>query len=334
MKFLGQKINIYLLLVLLVILSLPVNTHSQSLSLEEKSDIEMSPESPSPNQIVSLELVTSSVEAKSLLVTWYKNGVLEKEGVGKTNHQTRVGPLGKITKITAVITKRDGSTLEKTLNVIPSEIDLVWEADSYTPFFYKGKGLPSYGSEVRIIALPNIFNSAGVRINNDNIIYSWSLNGKYDHEHSGGGNNVYITRGQLIPRDQVISVTAKAFDGQIIGSNLVTIKYGEPEIFIYKISPLTGVRSNSPIQTGIIEGGETTFLAEPFFFSRKAYELGFLEYKWKVDSKTLPNLNKSPRINLGGSSPGNSYVELDISNPIALLQGARSRFNVIIREGQ
>ena len=51
------------------------------------------------------------------------------------------GSLGKTQKVTVNGVENDGTSITQSISVMPASIDLIWQAHSYTPPFYKGKAL-------------------------------------------------------------------------------------------------------------------------------------------------------------------------------------------------
>jgi len=257
---------------------------------------------------------------------------VENRGVGEREYQTKVGDLGEASVITVSIVGSSGSVVRESVTIIPAEVHLVWEADSYTPTFYRGKALASHQSEVRVIAIPNLIDTRGRKLGSSSLSYNWSLDGKLDRDRSGVGRDVYSFNGYLVSRPVTVSLLIKSAGGSISASKSVVVNFVEPEILIYKENPLTGIKSNSSLKLGTVQGGESTFIAEPYFFSRKALDKGLLEYEWIADNRRLEELRGQKEIVFSSDVIGRSSVSVRVSNPLSLLQIAESLFRVVVSE--
>jgi hypothetical protein len=296
----------------------------------EELDIIVSPSSPGANENISLTVISSAPGLNNSSITWSKNGIKEKSGIGQVEYVTQVGNLGKSTVVTVSITKSSGAFLQKTIDIRPANVSLIWEADSYTPPFYKGKGLASHQSNVRVIAIPELLNSSGIKFSSENLNYEWSFNGKIDRNKSGLGKDVYEFKGSLISRPKTVGVLVSTSGGSITARNGVSISFVDPEILIYKENPLTGIKSSASLEKGFVSGNESTFIAEPYFFPEKLFTENSLIYKWVVDGVELTNSEKRRRVTFSGDVSGESSVSVKISNSSSLLQRASRLFKVIV----
>jgi len=86
------------------------------------------------------------------------------------------------------------------------------------------------------------------------------------------------------------------------------------------------------LNRGLVGSGESTFIVEPYFFSRRSFDSGSLDYKWNADNRRLDELIKSRRITFTSDIKGRSLVSVEVSNPISLLQFAKKTFSVLSNE--
>ncbi len=316
--------------ILTVLLFTPLFTFAQiSMPGTDEIDILMSPQNPRPNEAVSLRVTSNFAGLDSFLISWSIDGVVKKRGVGEKNYKITAPELGDSITIT-VTSAKNGRVLNDSVVLRPVNVSLIWEADSYTPKFYKGKGLATHQSNIRVIAIPNFINNAGNKLNSKNLIYEWSLNGSVDKNQSGVGKDIFKFKGSLISKPKLVTLSVASEGGSLSAWENITIRFGEPEILIYKKNPLTGTKNNQPLVNGFVEGTESTFIAEPYFFSKKSFDNRFLQYKWKVDGNRIDSLDDGQRITFSGNVWGQSSVSVEISNPINLLERARRMFSVIV----
>jgi hypothetical protein len=134
-----------------------INAQSlQSLSGQTNSlVIETDPVRPEPNQTVTVSIESYATDLSRSTISWYLNNVLTKEGTGLKQFTFKTGRAGSVSNILIVVKTSEGALLQETLNIHPASLDLVWEAQSYTPPFYKGKAFYPYQGTVKVVAMPN-----------------------------------------------------------------------------------------------------------------------------------------------------------------------------------
>lgn len=327
-KIISQFAKITAVLIILM----PTLGYGQGFSSQEELTISISPTNPEAGETISLTVTSNLSSLRSRFISWSKDGTKEREGVGETRYKSKVGRLGESHTFTVTVIDNSGNTIKQSINVRPAEVILIWEADSYTPIFYKGKGLASHQSEIRVIAIPYLINSNGIRLNEKNLTYEWRVGGVLDSKQSGVGKSTFRFVGKLVSRPQTVTLLTSSASGIISARKTITIDFIDPEIIIYEKNPLTGIRGSFSLSLGFVKETESTFIVEPFFFSRKALEGGSIEYKWTVDGKRLDNLKKVREITFGGDTAGESLVSIEVLNPFSLLQRARGLFKVIVNE--
>src|SRR4030042_2316781 len=70
--------------------------------------------------------------------------------------------------------------------VVIRDFDLIWSVDTYAPYNYEGRNLPSRGSEIKIEAIVNILSG-----NPYSLKYSWFLEGVFQKNKSGYGKDTF-----------------------------------------------------------------------------------------------------------------------------------------------
>src|SRR5688572_16598777 len=87
-------------------------------------------------------------------------------------------------------------------NLKAQEVDLLWQAETYTLPFYKGKALWSKESRVKLLAIPR-----GPGVGNPlNLTYKWTKNGTVLGNINGVGKNTIAFTDSIISRPQTIQV--------------------------------------------------------------------------------------------------------------------------------
>ena len=153
----------------------------------------------------------------------------------------------------------------------PNTVDIIIEADTYVPAFYKGRAEPTPGSTVRAIALPN--GSLGAA----SYTYRWELNGQY----LGDGSSVSFT----VPygREFLLRVDVFSSSGTRIGTGEEYVPISEPIIHFYQTNILRGMSFTTVPINHIMVEEEMSVRAEPYFvttpFSSRDYVLS-----WSVNA--------------------------------------------------
>lgn len=282
--------------------------------------LEAIPDVPGPYQTVTLNLVSYAVDLNHLSITWYENGVLKLSGFGKKQFSFETKGLGVQTSVEARIVYGT-STLVKTFIIIPSDVDLLWEAaDSYVPPFYRGKALiPSQGL-VKIIALPE-FEATGGLQNSSGSVYTWKRNYNTVQEASGYGKNVFTFRHNYLNPAEYITVTATNATTNRVAKRSITLGTQSPKIIFYEKDPLEGIKYADALTEGLTVGtSEKTFIAEPYFFSPGTVAASELTYTWKINGAPVVPSQIKNQIVLKSGSAGSSEISLDIKNVKYLFQ--------------
>ncbi len=161
------------------------------------------------------------------------------------------------------------------------EVDLFWEAQSYTHPFYEG--LPLWGNEssVTFVAVPNLPNiSAG------SIIYRWSKNNTVLGSLSGVGKNNLTLKDTVL--SEPIQVTIDLFlenGSSPLGSATVSLRPTSPKLLVFENSPLYGLLTNKAVTNEFnIKEDEVTFSAVPMFSLVSRRDAPAFVYTWLTNS--------------------------------------------------
>jgi len=328
------RLSIYSLLIALLVSGGAV--FAQSLGVEDILDaitITQSPKSPTPGDSVSIHIESYATDLNTALISWYRDGTLESEGTGRKDFSLIAGRGGEQTEVSISIKTSDGNFISKQISITPSSVDLVWQADVYTPPFYPGKALYSHQSDVRVIALPHLAASNGIELGSSKLLYTWTKDGNVEGSKSGYGRNSFSFTGSVISRPVAIAVKVSSLDGETTAVGQTTISPRSPEIVFYLEKPLLGVDFNNALSKNFgLSNIEDTFIAIPFFFStpRRNYALA---YEWFIDGIRSGQLDTTS-VTLQKPAEdvaGRSTLSVSIENPSRLLQFARKSLLVSSR---
>lgn len=248
-------------------LFVPFSASAQSLGSTEVLDVALSPKYPKPGEVVLVSVKSYAVDLASGTVVVSVDGTEVERGTGFITTQVRIGAAGKATTISVVATV-GGQTYRKQLTVRPADVALLIEPLTTVHPFYKGGALVGSEALLRVVALPDIRNSAGVRVASSNLIYTWRKGSQILQENSGLGRSTLTATAPARFRTANISVTVTTQDQSVVAYAETSVSPTDPLIRIYEHDPLLGPlfeRAFSNVIT--MQGDEETFRMVPYFFS-------------------------------------------------------------------
>ncbi len=292
----------------------------------------ISPENPGPNKEVTISVAVYSFDINSAIITWKKDGQIVSQGVGQKSFTFKTGLSGVTTKIDVAIDPRDRPIISDTYTFTPSEVDLLWQTDTYTPPFYKGKGLYTPESSVKLVALPR---SASGTINPESTVFNWTENYNRKADLSGYGKNTYSFTGPILIRPTKIRVethSPKAGDVNIkeVASTEVDLTPSNSGILFYEDNPALGVMFNKSLTgTVTLNKPDIKVAAYPYFQSIFNKNAG-VEYSWVIDGfrVEIGKEQNSIILNKTDGESGNSTVQVQAKNPKRILQTNVSGINI------
>ncbi len=296
----------------------------------EHIDIEVSPDYPQSNQFVTVSLTSYMTDLNSAEIMWFRNDILVRKGLGETSFSFETGGLGSFDLIIAQISSGFFNTIEKNTLVIPAEVDLVWEADSYTPPFYKGKAMRSYESGARVVAVSNFVNSDGVLIDSKDLTYNWELEGFVLGSRSGRGKDTLILTGDDLLLQDLVTVEVSSLDDRMKAGKAISLFDTDPEIIFYEEDPLLGTNYNNAIIGDLdLSKDEIVVSAVPYFFSISDVLGGVLKYDWSLNNERLEDFKDNiVTLRQGTDDGGTASLYLQVENIYKILQSGSGGFNI------
>jgi hypothetical protein len=342
-----SKTNIRKIILLTVILSVfGIFSHhasAQAVSLPDVSGLQTAPFTlkyfpidPGPGQEVNFTVEGFGTDLNRSTITWIVNGKVILRGIGKTTFTTITGGVGQTLNVSTVVITPDGKDFTERTVIRPARgVDIVWEASSYTPPFYKGKALFPYHGAVTLEAIPNFIRN-GQRLNPKNMIYTWKIDNQIISDSSGYGKNSTTLQANGLNIDPlVISVSVSSYDGTITGNGRVTIPAVQPTSEFYENNPLYGVLYNRALaQNFKLNQKEIVLETTPYFFSTTGlYNTQALTFDWSINGNKINSTDVKNQILLRApqGSSGASTLSVQITNPKKLLQYQTS--NILIGFG-
>jgi len=292
----------------------------ESTGVKEQLSFSVTPSVPRPNQLVSVKIASYSSDLNRLQVSWYVNDTLIKREVGATNFDFAVGDLGTKTVVRVSILKTNGSTLEKTYSFRPSEVDLIYEAQTFTPPFYEGKAYFTRQSSVKISAIPQVLGADGKFINPANLVYDWYVDGSVVQSQSGYGKQSFLYQGKILARAFKIGVEISTVADGAVANSSIFINPISPEVLIYEKNPTLGTLYNYSVPSSFsINKPEIEFEAVPYFFKEDSVLNLSTIFNWRLNGSKINSPNQNSIVFRNeNNEEGSASVGVDVSNETLL----------------
>jgi len=318
----SHRKNISLAFVASTILAFGFFAHAQSAT--SILNVSISPGEPSAYENVQVNLESFSVDLKKARISWVLNGKSAEGGVGKTAFQFRTGALGTVSRVRVTATTVIGERFNRSFEVRPAEVDLIWETFTYTPPFYEGKALISSKSKVKISVIPHFILENGRRISPDDLIYIWQKGRRVLGSLSGTGRRSIVIDGPRLFEKTRIGVEISSLSGAYNARKEIVLTARDPEIIFYEKHPTEGVRYGIAVEPEmILSQEEITLRAEPYFFSTEDLALGRTNFKWSLNNERVQSISRVNEITLRREeASGLARLTLQIENTAKILQNA------------
>ncbi len=303
-------------------------THAQSFFNENTSvHLIPNPEFPSPNSQVQITLDDYSVQTTGADITWYIQGTENKDFRNERSISLVTGTLGEKITVRVVLTRSNAPALSSSITIVPSVVDLILEANTYVPDFYKGRALPSTESRVRAIAVVHDNSSTP----DTTYTYKWMVG---DAVMFGGpvkGKNVLDFD---IPHYDSGELSVEVFNskGETLGKQSLTLPVVEPELHFYEHNPLRGLYQREVANPLTLIGEETTIYGEPYFMNTRMREQD-ASFSWSINSESAEHDAETPNAitlrHVGGE--GSAEIGLTIVTKGQIPQFLESAFSLFFQ---
>ena|SRR3989344_311943 len=284
--------------------------HIRQNAIAEYLKVSTSPQSPKPGETVRVTIESYLSDLSRATITWSVNNKIIEKGIDKTSFSFKVGPSGGSTRLGVLIVTNEGEEVYKEYSFNPLGLTILWEADTYTPPFYKGKPLATYQSHVRAVVIPDAVKAGGA-FDTSALSYTWKQNGYAIPEASGYGKNSYTFTAPRPYEETRVGVSASPLKEGARSEFALNLPITNPFIFFYEVHPLLGVRYERPLGSEVaLSQKDISLRAEPFFFSNGKNEAESISYTWALNGKTIVNPGRAITLRNTEGIKGESQLSL------------------------
>ncbi len=261
--------------------------------LERPLTLSISPQYPTAGDMVDLSIQSYGLDLNRSHITWYADGKVIAQGDGVVTVSIKAGALGSDTSIEVVAETADGITGGAQAVIRPSEMDLLWESDSYVPPFYAGRARAGTSATIRAQALARFEKPSGSFIAEKDIIFSWYKDAALFA--SGRGKSSVTFPGPALFADETISVVAESADTLYKARAEARIAATDPTIELYENHPLFGtLYHRALVGSASVSGNQQKVTAVPYFAHVVSPHDTSLSYEWRVNGSTIAPDPKAP----------------------------------------
>jgi len=283
-----------------------------------------SPQFPEPGEQVTLSIDDYTINTNGAKITWFVDGEYIESQDNNRGIVVTAGTLGTTKTVTAITTLPSGARLTASYTLTPMRVDMLIEADTLTPAFYKGRALPSSGSPVRVTAVP----FTGQARSPESYSYKWTVGS----DIAGGGSHFgknSVTFSSGFEKSVKVSVDVMDSNGGVITKKTIYVPIIEPELHFYEINPLRGMSEIAIGRNYIFVGDEVRVRAEPYYMSSNLLSQD-PHREWKIEGRTANNPSADPQeITLRKEGDRGSFtLEFHIRNLRQLLQGVKDSVTI------
>jgi hypothetical protein len=187
-----------------------------------------------------------------------------------------------------------------------------------------GRALPTEGTSVVAAAIVQFVRVSGSRVPENDIIYTWKLNGRVLGSMSGRGKSSIIIPGPGLYGEYVLAVEAESIDYAFQSSETTVISGVEPHLVLYPDYPVGGVSYHTALTNQAhIDTSELTVAGVPYYMLINAPDDPSLSYTWSVNRSPVDISQRDPSrltLSIGSAARGMAHVELAVEHALVLLQ--------------
>ena len=292
-------------------------------------NLTISPQNPGPNQLVTAKLNSNVTDLNRADITWSVNGQTVQNGKGMKVFTFTAGNLGTRTTLEVMMVSSEGYPWTQSITLSPAKVDLLVEALSYTPPFYRGKAYFPYQGQARVVAVPSFVDENGKQIPPERLVFKWKEGERNLVDSSGAGRNILIYKGSIPIRSKGVSVEVTSLDQQYVAEKTINVTPTEPKIVLYEDDPEYGVLYNRALSNPLsLNKEQLAIAAAPYYFNTSAIGNISLKYEWNLNGTPVGNGENSLVLHNPGGGGGTASLSLQLSNTVDYFQFASASLNI------
>jgi len=308
--------------------------------VSQSVEVKVTPEYPGPNEDVTIDIVSYQTDLQRAKITWESGGKVLSSGFGVVKQSIRTKNVGEKISLAITIRTYEGLYITKSVSVLPLDLEMQWEASTYTPPFYRGKALPSPRSEIKVVALPNFTDANKKRVSDKDLVYVWRAQNGTILNQGYGKNFAYTLAPDGVGFERPVDVEVSSLNNALRAKKRFFITSFSPMIQLYEDNPLLGIVYDQTLkQEVVLLNDEIAVRGEPFFFSRAQKDTGKLTYQWAQNGKRVGNETESgiifrQEVDQESEADNSSRIDLSIKNLENVFEGAARSFVVRFNKTQ
>jgi hypothetical protein len=278
---------------------------------EGEISVETIPNNPQPYGDVTINITSYATDLNKAIIVWTGDKGVILSGIGETSYSFKTGGPNTSNTFNIKITPVGSmNTINKKIVINPSEVDAVWESvDGYTPPFYKGKTLPTSGSTIRVVAIPN---TDTIKSGIGSMAYIWSNTNETKLDASGYNKSSYTFKNSMFDNINEIKVVASSVNGDYGAESTIEIPVYPPKVLFYKKSPTEGILYSKNLDNNyVFSEDEMTIVAVPYFLATKGVSFNF-NYSWDINGDPIKTPKKKTELTIQPASRG-GYADISIT---------------------
>lgn len=285
----------------------------------------LDPQFPTPYSSVVVSIDDYSVDTTGATISWYVDGVEQTASRNERSIKIGTSAPGAERVVRVVAARSGGLTLSSTRSIFPTSVDIITEANTYTPQFYEGRPLSSRNSSVRAISVIN----DGTSKSPSAYTYKWTLDGTVLFGGPSKGKNI-IDISLSTFGDGELSVEVTDDFGNSIGRGNAQITPVEPQIHFYEYSPLRGLSLREAKSPFTFVSDEVTLFGEPYYLN-SPMRIDRATFSWKVGGLPVQSDTHAPHSILlqRTGDAGESVIEYSVTTKGTVPQYAGEMLRLI-----
>jgi hypothetical protein len=308
-------------------------------SIEELESIStasltLDPAFPAPGETVTATFESFAMDLNLASITWKMDGVVVQQSQGGKTYTFTAGLLGSRSQLSVVATHPSGKVLSADTKLLINAVSLIWEGQTYTPPFYRGRALAGPGANSIVVAVPSVFSPNGSLYDPATLLYEWRINAGSNPFAAGIGKTSIEVVGGMRPIPARVSVIIMTPSGETLASEYIDVPITQPEVLFYEDDPLSGIQYAKALQgRNSLTSREMVLVAEPYYMSAITRTDPGLEYVWTVGGSREQNKG-SVILRPEGVGEGVAQVTLVLTNKEYFMQRIRGDLSFTFSAGQ